>query len=345
MNLRLSWGENYAPKSVKVKKAIKQTCLEASKLVHLYPGDLQNKLKKNLAQKYHIYPGQIVLGNGLEGIIHLIVRTLVKKGETLALLSPTFPVAQLVAKTYGIKVVKIPIQINEKLVPSKLLLLIKASKALYLAYPNNPTGQYVITLSGLKYLLAQYQGIVILDECYFGIGKLTAIDLLKKHPNLIILRSFSKVYGLAGLRVGFAIASVSNAKILQKYSKDIEEDQLNVFSCLLAKNTLPFTSHLEQQYLIFKKDFASYLEKKLKLKVFDTKTSFVLLKLPKKVNANKIVRIINRQYGYLLKDTSGYDNFADNILMFTVPPKQEWHKFVYSLKQSIKCMGGGDNYD
>lgn len=152
-NLRLYWGENYYPKPEKVQLAIKQASKKAIGLLHLYPGKWQQKLKSALAQEYEVDTSQLLLENGIEGLIHLIIRIFMKKGDKVAMLLPTFPVCQIACDTYGINTVQIPVQIGQVFTATSLFSIIKKTSLFYLAYPNNPTGHYILYLKDLEKLL------------------------------------------------------------------------------------------------------------------------------------------------------------------------------------------------
>ncbi|MBU0975223.1 MAG: aminotransferase class I/II-fold pyridoxal phosphate-dependent enzyme [Patescibacteria group bacterium] len=339
--LRLYWGENYTPKSIKIQKIIDKASQQACESIHLYPGELQLELKKEIAKKYKVNIEQIFLGNGIENLIHLSVRALTKQGDKVAFLSPTFPVFETAADTYEMRKIEIPIKIGKKLQAINLLKSLVGTKLFYLAYPNNPTGQYVLSLKELKVFASKYSGKIILDECYWGIGKKTGINLISKSPNIIVMRSLSKSSGLAGLRFGFSISNKTISQSLHKYSTKIEADSLNSFTCCIAKKILPLTEELSDQYVKFKAAFINNLKKKTGLETIRNETSFILAVIPEKINVSVLMKEL-KQTGYETKDCSKYDYFPMNILMFAVPPEDKWPDFFSDINNSLfKYKKGG----
>lgn len=173
-----------------------------------------------------------------------------------------------------------------------------------------------------------------MDECYYGIGNQTALSLLKKHQNIIILRSFSKTLGLAGLRFGFAISHKQNINILEKFSSQIEVDQLNIFSCLLALEILPLMDCLVKGFVKYKNDFENLL-KLYGFHIIKSDTSFIMIFLDNNLRAQNILSALKKKYKILFKDTSIYQGFPDNILMLAVPSKKYWNFVATSLRRVI----------
>lgn len=191
--LRLFWGENYAPKPKIVQQAIAQGYNKAKKLTHLYPGGVQDEMKQALAKKYLVEPTSIILGNGIEGLLTIVCSAYIKPKDRVITFWPTFSAYKLMTEVHGGALVSVPVGVGSKLIADDVLSKVtKNTKLICLAWPNTTTGCYHLDPEQIQKILSLYKGLVVIDECYFGIGKKTTVPLLKKYDNLLILRSTSK---------------------------------------------------------------------------------------------------------------------------------------------------------
>ncbi len=328
-NLRLYWGENYSEKPKHVKALIKKAAIKSVGCINLYPGEVYQQTVNLLAKHLQISEKEILLGNGIDGFLNLIGKCLIKEKDKVAALSPSYCIYEKVINLYKGKILKIKVNIGQTFTANQLLTQIEKTQMFFLSYPNNPTGQYVTSVKDVEIILKKYKGLLVVDECYFGIGNLTILNLVNKYPNLIVIKSFSKSMGMAGLRFGYAISHKKNIDLMQKYSLDIEIDQLNIFTHLLAQAVLLYEKELFITYKQFKQKFIDLLEKKTGYEVIPTDTSFILLKI-KGCQNSQIVSELAKQ-GIYIKDTKIYANFPKDIIMFSVPPKNKWQYFVKNL--------------
>jgi histidinol-phosphate aminotransferase len=214
--IKLNANENFYGCSKKVLKSIKENSNSAS----YYPNYTPEKLENIIAKKHNINTTQVAVGAGSVRIIDGILQSLIKQNEEIILFENSFIAYYQLADIHNIKY-KLAKQTNYKCELKNILPLInKKTKAVFIANPNNPTGT-IITHQELKdFLKAIPKNIfVIIDEAYieFVSNKHVAnpLSLLKGNKNLIIIRTFSKAYGLAGLRVGYVIANEELIDVLK----------------------------------------------------------------------------------------------------------------------------------
>ncbi|MFQ6677575.1 MAG: histidinol-phosphate transaminase [Fidelibacterota bacterium] len=214
--VRLMSNENPFGPSPKALEAINKY----SKDIHCYPGWYPKKLKAKLASKYQVSPENIAVSAGSYELINLITRFLVAGDEEILTFDNTFMAYSYSAKRNGRKCVianmsGFDCDLND-LVP----LCGKKTRVIFIANPNNPTGT-IVTASSLKKLLKTISTdiLVVVDEAYFEYvsdeSYPDTVSLQKEFPNLITLRTFSKIYGLAGIRIGYGIANEKLVKILE----------------------------------------------------------------------------------------------------------------------------------
>ncbi|MDQ0594254.1 histidinol-phosphate aminotransferase [Chryseobacterium ginsenosidimutans] len=173
-----------------------------------YPDSTQKKLKQKLSEIKNISPNQIAIGNGSDELIDLIIKVFCEpKNDSILMMNPSFAMYGFYASINENKVVKLDLDENFEIVKEDFLNIIKDNqlKIFFLCSPNNPTGN---SINDIEFYIKNFNGIVVVDEAYIEFsGKKSSIELLEKYPNLIVLQTFSKAWGMAGARVGVAYSS------------------------------------------------------------------------------------------------------------------------------------------
>jgi histidinol-phosphate aminotransferase len=204
------------------KKAIEAIQKEASN-IHIYPDGAAIDLRAKLAEKHGILPEQILIGSGGEQVIKLIAHTLVNEGEEVIFAAPSFALYDIMSSHIGAKCISVPLTDDFKHDFDQFVELVnEKTKIVYVCNPNNPTGNIMTKEEVLSLVDRIPEHVVLmLDEAYFEYAihdpnYIDGLEILKNRPNTIILRTFSKVAGLAGLRVGYAFSSVEIIKEMTK---------------------------------------------------------------------------------------------------------------------------------
>ncbi|TLF43892.1 histidinol-phosphate transaminase [Lacticaseibacillus zeae] len=207
--VRMSANENPFGTSPEVKQAVANWNFAQSRD---YPDGNASQLRMAVANQLHVASEQLVFGNGLDEVIALIARTFLEPGDEVVEAWPTFSEYRLHAEIEGAKVVDVPIQSETG--NFDLAAMVQAitprTKLVWLCNPNNPTGT-LLSLTALTRFMRQVPEnvLVLVDEAYIEFTDdypaTSAISLLPQFDNLVVLRTFSKIYGLANFRVGFGI--------------------------------------------------------------------------------------------------------------------------------------------
>lgn len=173
-----------------------------------YPDSTQKKLKKRLAELKKVSSNQIALGNGSDELIDLIIKVFCEpKKDAILMMNPSFAMYGFYASINENKVVKLNLNKDFEIVKDDFLKITEEIKLkiFFLCSPNNPTGN---SIDDIEFYLQNFNGIVVVDEAYIEFsGKKSSLELLAQYPNLIVLQTFSKAWGIAGARVGTAYAS------------------------------------------------------------------------------------------------------------------------------------------
>ena len=206
--IKLASNENPLPPSERVLKAIS----EALPHLNRYPDGSAHYLRGALARRHGLTPEHIIMGNGSNELIELLVRTFVLDGEEVLASAQSFVAYKLAANAHGRTLTEAPMKARFHYDLDALKkLLSRKTKIVFLANPDNPTGTWFSEKDLLPFLdAAPKDTLVVLDEAYAEYvdapGYQDSLVLRKKYPNLVVLRTFSKIYGLAGLRVGYGLA-------------------------------------------------------------------------------------------------------------------------------------------
>jgi histidinol-phosphate aminotransferase len=222
-----------------------------------YPDPQQRKLKQLLAAIKNVAPENIFLGNGSDEAIDIAVRIFCEPGKHKILsFPPTFGVVAVAAALNNVVNVLLPatedFQINMELLPP--LLKDADTHIVYLCSPNNPTGN-LLHEKDILYMLDHFQGIVMIDEAYLDFsGRTSYTKLLHRYPRLVILQTFSKAWGMAGVRIGMAIAApeiiryFNNVKMPYNISEANQQIALERLASadVFEKNTLTILEEKEK---------------------------------------------------------------------------------------------------
>lgn len=200
----LDFNERTQPPQGKVIRALEK--LVKKQKLQIYPEYFD--LEKKIAKYAGVNPNQIMMTNGSDQGIDIIFRTFTEKGDKVIIPSPSFAMFYQCAQVVGNKILSPLYRENDLSFPLEEVLaaINNQVKLIVLCNPNNPTGTAISVDNIEKIAKKAKKAIIYVDEAYFEFSKISAITLIKKYPNIIITRTFSKAFGLASLRIGYIIA-------------------------------------------------------------------------------------------------------------------------------------------
>ncbi len=205
-----------------------------------YPDPLQWALKQRIAAWRRVAPEQIFLGNGSDEAIDLLIRLCCRPGtDHIVVLPPTYGMYEVCAHISGVAVVHVPLQADFQInVEAVLATVIPQSKLLFVCSPNNPSGN-AFSLAEVEALVQGFPGLVVVDEAYVDFSaQPSALSLLLRYNNLAVLQTFSKAWGLAGIRLGMAFAQPELITWLNKIKPPYNISQLTQEAALKALQRL-----------------------------------------------------------------------------------------------------------
>lgn len=324
--LRLEKNERLTPFSDnfwrKVLKKIEPECIMA----YPEPQRFYDRLSR-----FHGYNARhFVLTAGSDAAIRNAFDLCVKPGDAVVTLKPTFAMVEVYCALYNAQKRLVSYNRDLSLDIDALLKRIDEKVSLVvLANPNSPTGTYIdnSTLEKIILRAKKFGAVVLIDEAYYGFCSHTALKLIKRFNNLMITRSFSKAPGLAGLRIGYIIASVPLAALLYKFRPMYE---VNSIALLFAEAIFDNWEEVES-YLAQTRQGRAYLLKELRRLNFphvDTYANFIHIDFKRK---KKLAEVLFEKGGVKVRSGLPILGF-ENYLRITLGPKSEMKKFVKILE-------------
>ena len=226
--VKLNTNENPFPPSERVMKAIRE--IEPEHL-RRYPNPTGDQFRNAAARLLGVSPDMILSGNGSDDILTIATRTFLPAGGTLAFPNPTYSLYPVLAKIEDANSVAVPWD-KEWSLPIEALLETEAD-AIYLANPNAPSGTFVSPMKVAE-LTKRFQGALLIDEAYVDFADDDCLVLVKDYANVIIVRTLSKAYSLAGLRFGYAVAQPQVIGEMMKVKDSYNCDAISVIAATAA---------------------------------------------------------------------------------------------------------------
>ena len=251
-------------------------------------------LKKAISQRFGVDQAWLTLGNGSNDILELVASALIEPSSAVVYSQFAFVVYRLATQARGAKHIVVPAKDYGHDLPAMLEAITPETKIVYVANPNNPTGTY-LSIEAIETFLAGLAArhgtrvTVVLDEAYNEFLepalRVDGVALVKRYPNLIVSRSFSKAYGLAGLRVGFAMAQPALTDLLNRVRQPFNVNSLAQAAAIAALNDKEF---LTKSFAV-NRDGKEQLQKafeKLGLQFVPSYANFVLVKVGEAARIN-----------------------------------------------------------
>ncbi len=332
--IKLASNENPFGTSEKVVKTIQ----ENANLVHMYPDDSMNDIKEALAKKYDVTTKNIILGAGSDQVIFMAINAKANKYKKVLTARTTFAMYDIYAKQIGAKVIKTPSHQHNL---DEFLHLYKKEKdigIIFLCLPNNPLGECLKKEDVFNFLeKIDDNTMVVIDGAYQDFAaakdkemKIDPKELIEKFPNTLYLGTFSKSYGLGGLRVGYGIADEEIMQALYKMRPPFNVTTLSLKAAVAALSDTEFVKKtIENNFEEMKKyeEFA----KENKIDFINSYTNFITFTFDTKRNSKDIAQILLKK-GIIIRDLTSYGVNGIRVTMGT--PEQN-NKFLKAFKEVL----------
>jgi histidinol-phosphate aminotransferase len=326
--IKLDFNENLFMPRVKQAKLMKDLADEID--LRMYPEDEEVKLREKIAGYLKVPKDFLVVGNASDELIDRIIRLFVEKGDIAVSFAPTFSIPRLCVKRQEGEYVAVPLQKNLHLdVKGMISKFSDKTRLLYICSPNSPTGtQYKV--EDIEKLVNAFPGIVILDEAYGEFADYSFVPRVREFENMIILRTFSKAFGLAALRLGYAVANPELAQILTEKAPlpyPVSGFTLRMGAKMLDNIDLMLES--VKQVKNEREKLVKALNDIEGVQAFDSQTNFVLM------NTQKPIELVNQKLlwkGIMVKKWGKILHY-ENCFRVTVGLPEMNAKLVEVLKE------------
>jgi len=331
--IKLSANESALGPSPKAKKEY----IKVSKSFARYPDSDGTFLRKTLSNKFKLDRNRIILGSGSDQIFELICKSFLKKGDEVIVPKYSFIIYRIYSKMSGAKVIysrENNFRVSVKEIIKKVS---KKTKIVFLANPNNPTGTY-IKKKDLLFLRKKLRSniLLVVDDAYYEYVKqkdyLSALKIFKNYKNVVMTRTFSKIYGLAGLRVGWGYGSKEIINALNKVKPPFNVSRPALFAASAAvKDSVWLNKEIKHVNKWNKKMFNEF--KKMKIETNKSFSNFLLVNFDKvKINSSKVFKLLAKT-GILVRKMDVYG--IKNSLRITIGKSDENRKLISKMKKIL----------
>jgi histidinol-phosphate aminotransferase len=328
--VRMMSNENLIPPSEAVLDAV----MDAARLGNLYPGS-GPELRKKLGEAAGLTADHVVLGNGSTDVINFVVHTFVAPGEEVIISIPTFPMYEARVKVAGGLAVSVPMTKDFYWDMDALLKAVSPkTKLIFLCSPNNPTGNQIAEKDLLRILDL---GIpTFFDEAYYELKNevKTRAGLIKKYPHLLVNRTFSKAFGLAGFRVGYLLCDPKLASYFNRVRIPWNVSLLALAAALAGLDDKEDQEKKRRNTITGRNYICEQINKIPGLKAFPSEGNFVLIDASALGKDSTEMRDRMAEKGIFIRPMSGH-NMARGFIRITVATPEQNRLFIDTFKEYV----------
>ena len=322
--LRLDFNENTVGCSPKVIDFLKAN-LSAADLA-IYPE--YTAAKQAIARYFHVSPDQFVFTNGTDEAIQVFINTYIDDGQEVLVLKPAYAMYRFYAEVAGAKINEVAYPQPEMEFPLQQVLdaITPQTRAVILSNPNNPTGTGLSLLAIERILSRARHAVVMVDEAYYEFSGVTALTEIERVPHLFVCRTFSKVFGMAGMRLGCLFSHPANIQYLRKAQSPYSVNSLAVMAAQAAVADTSYIENYVAEVLAARELLCVGLEK-LGIAYVPSSANFVLGHFGKRAIE---VRDRLRDQAILVRDRS-YE--APGCVRITVGTRAQTRRLLEALEE------------
>ena len=325
--VKLASNENPLGMSPLAKQAVQ----DALGGVERYPD--QFDLIATLAEHHAVLPAQIILGNGSNDVLDLVARVFLSAGRSAVMSQYAFTVYPLATIATGAMPIVVPAHDYGHDLAAMRAAILPDTRIVWIANPNNPTGTFLSYLALHEFLAGVPAGvIVVLDEAYTEYllpqERVDSVRWVEEFPNLVIVRTFSKIYGLAGLRVGYAVASAEVADLMNRVRQPFNVSNLGLVGAIAAIKDYSF---IAQSFELNRQGMQQLVAgiKRLGLAHIPSHGNFVTIEVADAVTINQ--KLLKQ--GFIVRPLGGYD--MPHHLRVTIGREAENRRFLDALEKAL----------
>lgn len=311
---------------------------EAATTLHRYPDGAATKLREAIGEVYNLPPEQIICGAGSDELIGLLVHAYVSAGDEVLISEHGFLMYKIYAQSVGAKVVSAPEKNLQTDVDALLAAVTAKTKIVFIANPNNPTGSY-ISASEMKRLRDGLPENILLaiDDAYCEYASASnysdGSELVRSSENVVMLRTFSKIYGLSALRLGWMFAPTNIIDIINRIRGPFNVSTPAIMAGIAAMRDIEFTASTKE----FNSKWLAWLATeitKLGLKVYPSIGNFILVEFPPQNHTSAAANAFLMERGLIVREVANYG--LPNCLRITIGLEEDNKTVVATLKEFLQ---------
>lgn len=332
--IKLGSNENPFGPSTKAIEAIKNEC----KNINRYPESVLNELQQELANYSGVKQSQIIIGgDGADEIIDVLAKTFINEGDEFIVPLPSYMYYEYLLQQYGARPVYAEWNMDEnKLdIDSVLNSITDKTKMIFLCTPNNPTGT-LIDKKDIKDIASKNPDVlIVVDEAYFEYAEVTNKDLINEFDNIFIIRTMSKVMGLAGMRAGYGLAC---SEIIEYMHRIKPVFSLTRLSYVAALNTLRDKDYIEtsiEKGIESREYLYNELSKIDSLNVFPSKSNFMLIGIKDTGFTASEFAVELMKKGVIVRDCTSFKGLDEYWIRISICTLEEDKKFIEIVKEVL----------
>jgi len=330
--LRLDFNENTLACSPKVREV----------LARISPGDLtrypeREPVEASVAAHLNLAPEQVVLTNGVDEAIHVLFETFLEAGDELLLPVPTYTMYEVYASATDARIVAVQSAADLQFSFERLLVAISPrTKMIAIANPNSPSGSVGTRAQLVELARRAPHAVILVDEAYFHFHGETVIDQVGAIPNLIVARTFSKAYGLAGLRLGLLAGPVELMRWIRRVLSPYSVNSLALACLPPALEDAAYLDWYVGEVVAARAEFEAVLDK-ARVRRWPSHANFVLVEIgPEHAEFARYMR----SAGVLVRDRSN-DPGCDGCVRITIGTRQQMRLAATALHEALAALKSG----
>jgi histidinol-phosphate aminotransferase len=297
-----------------------------------YPEFVPRDLQVALARYYRWVPDGVLVGNGSNELIQATLSVTLGSGDRVVAPTPTFSLYRLLTGVLGGRYVPVPLGERFEYDVDRLIETVQREQArlVVLNSPNNPTGS-VLPDGAVERILEQTEALVVCDEAYQDFGGPSALGLLAQSSRLVVLRTFSKAFGLAGLRFGLALAHPALAREIAKGKLPYNVNLITLAAARVALRNASELGARIQELIAIRARFLARLGDIRGLTAYPTAANFVLIRC-RDLPAAEVFQRLYQDFGILVRDVSGSPELAE-CLRISIGTQEDMDAVIEALQQ------------
>lgn len=301
--------------------------------INRYPNPRSTSLVAKIKKTFSVPEScKVMLGNGSDELIQLILMATMRDGATVLSPAPSFVMYQQMAEILGMRYVGVDLNADFSLDEQAFLAAIKRENpaVIFLAHPNNPTGM-LLSKTFLQQVLESSNGLVVFDEAYTAYADDSALDLIEHYENAVLIRTVSKI-GLAGIRLGYLAALPALVEAFDKVRMPYNINVLTQGTARFMLDQMDYFDHNVAKILKEKALLYDWLSARDDVTVFPSQTNFLLVRFD---DATMVFERLRDEHKILVKNWHGKHPIMDNILRITIGRKKENAKLRDALNEIL----------